>query len=211
MGRKRLDLGLRNKVYIPISVSFIDNLRERLYLLIYCKKMVPKMIFHRLHHVDGSWQRFLRDWEAQCARLGEDFESYHVSPIQVVQDLTIGDPEPDAGVFGLEDESGFHAICQVNCANIPGYAGKVLRVRMMYFSPSYDLGERGIEDYAIVLIRLFTEILALSNGEMQAPHIKFHLRSPADRQFFAALGTQLDKTKAFASVGTRGAWLYITK
>ena len=170
------------------------------------------MNFFRLYERDGSWQRFLQDWRGQCSALGEDFdELYSVSPVQVVQDLTRGEPRTDAGVFALEDDSGFHAICQVNCANLPGYIGKVLRVRMMYFSPSYDFGERSDEEYGQMLIHLISGIFSLSEDAMKAPHIKFHLRSPADRPFFMALGAKLDKTTAIKSVGTRGAWLYITK
>jgi hypothetical protein len=169
------------------------------------------MKFIRLFEHDGSWLRFLRDWQNQCERLNDDFDLYQVSPISVVEDLVRNEPRVDAGVFGLEDDEGFHAICQVNCANLPGYSGRVLRVRMMYFAPSYDVGERNIEAYAEVLVRMFNEVLKLSDEDMRAPHIKFHLRSPADQRFFSELSAELDKLQAFASVEMLGSWLYITK
>ena len=169
------------------------------------------MQFVRLHEADGSWIRFLGDWEAQCTSLGEDFESYQVSLIGVVQDLAKADSNEDAAIYALEEDGRFHALCQVNVTMLPGYTGRVLRVRMMYFAPLYDFGELDLEAYISVVVRMFTEIMTLSDGHMQAPHVKFHLRSPADRQFFAAIGTDFENKKTYESVTMRGAWLYITK
>lgn len=164
------------------------------------------MRFIRLHEGDGSWSRFRRDWEDQCCQLGEDFESYQVSLIGVVEDLAKDTPSDEAAVFALECEDGrFHALCQVNVTTLPGYTGRVLRVRMMYFAPLYDFGELSLDAYIEVLVRMFSEIMALSEGAMQAPHVKFHLRSPADRQFFPTIGTDFEDKKTYASVIRRGA------
>ena len=40
-------------------------------------------------------------------------------------------------------------------------------------------------------------------------HIKYRLRSPADQQFFAALGVGLRDRNVFKTIHTRGAWLCI--
>ncbi len=68
-----------------------------------------------------------------------------------------------------------------------------------------------LEAYISIVVRMFTEIMTLSDGHMQAPHVKFHLRSPADRQFFAAIGTDFENKKTYESVTMRGAWLFVTK
>ena len=46
---------------------------------------------------------------------------------------------------------------------------------------------------------------------MQATEIKFHLRSLADRQFFAALERPLSKVQQFQRVAVQGMWMYVTK
>lgn len=172
------------------------------------------MRFIRLLEKDGSWFRFLRDWEKQCSDLGEDFEIYRISLIGVVEDLAKGEPSDDAAIYALESDEGafhFHALCQVNVTLLPGYMGRVLRVRMIYFAPCYDFGVLDLDQYVSVLVRMFSEIMKLSDGNMVASHVKFHLRSPADRQFFAAIGSNFENKKTYASVVMRGAWLYITK
>jgi hypothetical protein len=167
--------------------------------------------FLRLTTADNSWEDFIEDWKRQCEVQGEDFSLYETGPIQVVRDLAEAQPQEEARVYGLKRGKHFNAMCQVNRTFLPGYTGKVLRVRMMYLSPYYDYGDYPVEEYTEILISLFINIAELSYGEMESPHIKFHLRSPADRQFFAMLGAKLDKFSGFSSVALRGAWLYITK
>jgi hypothetical protein len=167
--------------------------------------------YDRLSASDGTWAKFLTDWEAQCAEYTEDFAYYLTGPIATVRDLAEGAAQKDASVFGMHDGSRYCAMFQVNTALLPGYTGRVLRVRMLYLSPHYDLGDTAVDDYSTILVDLFSQIVVLSNTTMQALHIKFHLRSPADRQFFALLGGSLGSAGVFTKVDHRGAWLYITK
>ena len=82
----------------------------------------------------------------------------------------------------------------------------------MTLSPMYDFGDLEVRDYATLLVKMFAATLNLSyTSQMAAKYIKFHLRSPADIQFFAALGTHLNEADFFERVHTRGAWLYVTK
>ncbi|CVI22769.1 conserved hypothetical protein [Agrobacterium fabacearum CFBP 5771] len=164
----------------------------------------------RLLHNDGTWEAFKQDWEAQCAFYDEDFGSYAEGTFSVVGDL-VQQEGAAAGLFAVKVDGRHVSMCQLNRANIPGYTGPVLRVRYMTLSPDYDFGDKPVEDYADILIKTFATVLAVSNKLMKADHIKFHLRSPADRQFFAALGRGMDETDMFHSVQVRGAWLYVTK
>lgn len=164
-----------------------------------------------LREEDGTWERFLIDWKSQCADLDEDFSIYENEPVGVVHDLVAGEVRNDAAAYALHDGTRFCAMCQVNCTPLPGYIGNVLRVRMLYLSPYFDFGDFGLEDYSKIIIRIFSEIIKLSDTRMESKHIKFHLRSPADRQFFASFGNVLDTQRVFGSVSTRGSWLYITK
>lgn len=170
------------------------------------------MEFVRLSDEDGSWQSFLSDWEAQCERLDEDFESYLFSAIDIVKDLAAPPLQTHSGVYAIKDADGvFLLMCQLNAAHLPGYTGRVLRVRQLCFAPMYDVGELDLEHYAQALVALFYEIVTLSKKDMPAAHIKFHLRSPNDRLFFTALGSALMRSGEFSSVVMRGAWLYISK
>ncbi len=167
--------------------------------------------FRRLHATDGTWDDFIKDWESQCVEYDEDFSYYLRGPIDVVRDLAEGMLRKDAGAFALHDGYRYCAMCQINSTLLPGYTGKVLRVRMMYLSPHYDLGDTSIDQYVEILSSLFSNIVRLSYSDMQSEHIKFHFRSPVDRQFFGILGYNLDKKAVFRSVEMRGSWLYITK
>lgn len=167
--------------------------------------------FNILRTSDGTWQAFLDEWKAECEAAGQDFEEYGVATLGELGRLADQGHER-AEVFALKDNGKYVGVCQGNCTPLPGYSGKVLRIRFMTFSPEYDFGNKTVAEYASVLVGMFTATLNLSfAGGMKAKHIKFHLRSPADIQFFAALGTQLNQSSLFEIVETKGAWLYITK
>jgi hypothetical protein len=167
--------------------------------------------FIRLEAQSGTWAQFLEDWQQQCAEFREDFAPYEIEPIGVVRDLAEGPRRDDAAAFAFHDGEIFAAMCQVNVTQLPGYVGDVLRVRMLYLSPYYEFGEYSVEKYSELVADVFWKIFEMSRLHMPARHIKFHLRSPADRQFFVSLGNALDASGVFESVAVRGAWLYLTK
>lgn len=165
----------------------------------------------RLAREDGSWQRFKDDWDKQCVEYGETLEGYAPGTFSVLDDL-IHHPEANAGVYAFEANGHFSLVCQLNRASLPGYDSPVLRVRFVTVSPRYDLGEIEVDDYGRVLVSLLAGVLNVSyESAMEARYVNFHLRSPADRAFFAAVGQGLDKASVFDRVKLSGAWLYVTK
>ncbi|QDI81057.1 hypothetical protein E8E01_11730 [Methylorubrum populi] len=164
----------------------------------------------QLNEADGSWGRFLAEWRAQCEAQGEDFEEYAAGSMAVLADLACK-PEARAGVFALEMDGSFAAVCQANVAMLPGFDGPVLRIRMMVLAPDYDLGVKPIEEYARAIVRLLLGAISLSDAKYPARYVNFHLRSPNDRAFFTAVGDSLGTTSVFAAVQARGGWLYVTK
>lgn len=166
----------------------------------------------RLCVADGSWVVFRDQWVAECAKFEEGFEDYATASIPVLEALAAENPV-NAGVYALRYEDGqFHAVLQANSTLLPGYGmDRVLRIRHLLVSPRYDFGDMPIEDYSRVLTRTFARVVALSVHEMPSPHIKMHLRSPADVQFFREVGSFLGDMGIFTSVQMRGAWLYLTK
>ena len=114
-------------------------------------------------------------------------------------------------MFALKRDDGtFDAVCQANATFLPGYKGKVLRVRHMLLSPHFDFGEYPIEQYVQVLSRMFARTVHLAKSDLPSEHVKFHLRSPADRQFFEATLDAFTDTNLFDAVAIRGSWLYLT-
>lgn len=172
----------------------------------------PAIEFVRLLKDNGTWDEFEADWRGQCDALGEDFDFYAGSTFTVVSDL-IASEKRNAGVFALKMDGVFAAMCQINKAGLPKYDSPVLRTRYMTLAPEYDLTEKPISEYGNVLVSLLFEVLRLAmfDKELNCQHVKFHLRSPQDVPFFAALGRRMRDRDLFASVETRGMWLYITQ
>lgn len=164
----------------------------------------------RLRIADGTWAEFEENWKLQCDGFGEDFEYYQTGPLSYVRDLAETE-QKCAAAYAMKVRTDYAAMCQLNVGRLPHTMGVTLRVRMMYMSPYFDYGDYDISEYALTLSRLVNEVVKISNGEMGSDHIKFHLRSPADRQFFAMYGQILDESNLFESVKTAGTWLYITK
>ena len=94
---------------------------------------------------------------------------------------------------------------------LPNTPGFTLRVRQLVVSPLLDYGVGPIQMYPDVVIGMMLGIVHLSSSILSATNIHFHLRSPEDMTFFRAFGVALGDQKVFASVQTRGAWLYVEK
>lgn len=168
------------------------------------------MTIKKLSTEDGSWDAVMDGWRGQCQAYEQDFDDFAVATFGVLAPLAANGHEK-AEVYGFFVENECWVVCEVNHTMLPGYEGYVLRVRNMTFAPKYDFGDFDVDAYAKVLTGLFGGVLALSHGVRRAPHIKFHLRSPADRTFFQALSEPLLAIPSFDSVAVRGAWLYVTK
>lgn len=166
--------------------------------------------FVKLSAGGDTWEKLLEDWERQALDLGEQFDR-DVYPNSLFSPLLDAN-EKNAGIFALKSGNTFLAACQLNAAYLPGYAEPVLRMRHLTVCPTLDLSDDGGEAYGKALVDVFFEVVNLCMGEdgMSAKHIKFHLPSPSDRQFFAAVGRILQGRNVFGSVESKGAWLYIS-
>ncbi|NTG19987.1 hypothetical protein G6K93_05660 [Agrobacterium rhizogenes] len=165
----------------------------------------------RLLTSDGTWKAFAEDWEKQCEPYEEDFSHYAEATFSVVRDI-IETEQGNAGVFALRIKGKHVAMCQANRAMLPRYDGPVLRVRFITLSPELDLGDADLQEYGAILVSLLTQIIGLSllDDKLKSKYIKFHLRSPADRPFFSALGKGLHEANFFETVAMQGMWLYIS-
>lgn len=166
--------------------------------------------FLRLLGSDGTWDRFEANWRAQCENFSEDFEQFSPSSLEVLRAEALS-PTKDTGIYALLSEGGnFDAVVMGNSVYIPGYQEKVLRIRHLLLSPFFDFGDYGIETYSKVLSRMVARTISLAMGDMPSPHIKFHLRSPGDREFFAVAAEVFQNLDDFYDVAIRGAWLHMS-
>lgn len=166
--------------------------------------------FLRLLGSDGTWERFEANWRAQCENFSEDFEQFSPSSLEVLRSEA-NKPTKDTGVYALLSDAGnFDAVVLANSVHIPGYQEKVLRVRHLLLSPYFDFGDYGIEAYSKVLSRMVARTIALAMHDMPSPHVKFHLRSPGDREFFAVAAEVFRDADNFYDVAIRGAWLHMS-
>lgn len=158
----------------------------------------------------GHWGNFIADWTAQCARHGEDFDQYATSSIPVLADLAAA-PTDTAAVFALMDEDGVHhGVFQANAAYLPQTVGRTMRIRHLILSPDYDFGRYAVFSYAETLSAILGHSLSICRSTIPCKHLKFHLRSPADQQFFNSLSRELSGIGHFETVKMVGAWLYLT-
>lgn len=167
----------------------------------------------RLNKCDGTWDRLEASWKSECDNFGEDFQSYAEASVGTLRDeCDDGAIDQHTGVFALQDQDGReHAACFLNSALLPGYVGRVLRVRHFVLSPYYDFEALAPEVYASVLGDYFIALVDCSETVLKSPHIKLHYRSPNDRPFFAAFGMTMRSTGRFSTVESRGMWLHLTK
>ncbi|MDE0696146.1 MAG: hypothetical protein OXH76_09985 [Boseongicola sp.] len=166
----------------------------------------------RVSLADGSWTRLCHQWEHECDSFGEAFDEFTPASFSVLDDLARGTPFANAGVFAASNDNDYVAAFHANVAFLPNYEGKVLRIRHIVFAPRYDLDPNmKMEDYAGILVAVFAGAIILSNDVMAAPHIKFHLRSPVERQYGDLFTKALNVHEVFKEATMQGAWIYVSK
>ena len=166
-----------------------------------------------LRRIDASgWQNLALEWEKQSNSFGENFSDHASASMPVLEELASGAQLADAGVYSYDVEGIPQAIAQCNATFLPGYTGKVLRVRHIVLAPRFELDDSlSLEDYGEVLVGIFGGSVLLSVGEMPTEHVKFHLRSPAEQMFGERFKTALLKSPVFTKVDMRGSWIYLSK
>lgn len=167
----------------------------------------------RLSHLDGTWQQLQDQWREQCLEYDEDYSAYIPDTLQFLADQ-IDDCHNErwSGVYSHHSQKDeIEAICFLNGAHIPGFSGRVLRTRHLILAPKYDLGSYSAEDYARLLSEVFEDLLVISSGELECPHVKIHFRSPADVELFRSFATHLNRNERFSDVKMVGSRLFVSK
>lgn len=167
-------------------------------------------VFERLSSADGTAGAWERQWKEQCKHFDEDFDTFASSAMDVLRVLA-QNPRNDAAVYALKDDEGNYLFAaQLNATLLPKYDGRVLRVRHMVACPDIDFGEVDVESYGRILSAIFSRALSVAYNEYECRHVKFHFRSPPDRQTVSVAADYMAGNHEFESVQTRGSWLYIS-
>ncbi|GGF77034.1 hypothetical protein SAMN05216376_11232 [Mameliella alba] len=166
-----------------------------------------------LERITGEgWDKLVLEWEEECSSFEEDFGDYAVASLPVLAELARAAPRRDAAVYGLMSDGKVDVVCQANSTLLPGYTGKVLRVRHIVLAPRFDFSEDiTIEAYTETLANVFAGVLGLADDVMPSDHIKFHLKSPAEKSFGGAFTDALSGHPAFSLVAMKGSWIYLSK
>ena len=164
----------------------------------------------RLSVESGTWDTFIQNWSRQCDEVGEEIEHYASDALIPIRDLAQNE-DASRWAVALEESGRFTAAFLVHRVNQKGYDKPVLRVRHIVVCPMLDQGFLSADSYGDTLIGLLFESLRLSEEKLPATFIKMHVRSPADLNYFRALGPALDRQGIFDSTELKGAWLTIKK
>lgn len=160
----------------------------------------------------SDWAKLVLEWESQCSDFEEDFGEYAMASLPVLAELACSIPRRDAAVYALTLDGAVDAVCQANSTFLPGYTGKVLRIRHIVLSPRFDFSaDVDIEDYVKTLTGVFSGAVGLAYKEMPSEHVKFHLKSPAERTFGQAFTNALKGNVSFTEVAIKGSWIYLSK
>jgi hypothetical protein len=168
---------------------------------------------HKLSLNDGTWDALVDDWGKICQTYDEDFDGYMTVSIPTLKQQCVECVNDNwSGSFALKDGDGKHiAAAFLNAAHIKGFSGRVLRVRHLVMSPSYDFGEFDEDMYAKILMKIVADIVIMSDEQLLCPNLKFHFRSPADLVIFRTFAEKLDVLSRFSLVAMVGSWLHIEK
>lgn len=164
----------------------------------------------RLLASDGTLDSFDADWAAQCSEVGEDCESFGQATVGMIRQLASANNDKEWAIAISDGERFMAAACAIRTMQKP-FTGWVLRIREVTVCPLLDYGNLDENAYVDTLIAILNGALKLSESNLQAEHIKLHLRSPADAVFFRAFGNTLDSKGVFAATEAHGAWLTISK
>lgn len=168
--------------------------------------------FLRVSTENGHWQRLMQQWSDQCDSYSEALDDYAVASLPAIRPLAEGAQVSTAGVYSVIKGGSYLGICQLNAAYLPGYDGRVLRVRHIVHCPNFDFSDQvTVEDYVEFLGLILVGVFGESNADMSAPYIKFHFKSPAERRFFEELKVAMSDLDLIDKVEMKGSWLYIKK
>jgi hypothetical protein len=153
---------------------------------------------------DRSWNQLKAEWKAIAERTGEDFSTL-AATFTTLEPFSNQDGAK-SGLYGFYEDEEARAMCQISRMLVSRFPSPVVRVRFVTVSPLYDSGAIDLAGYAQLLVGLFSGVVWLARTALGSQIVQFHLRSPSDAQYFAALQVAAPLSP-FARFSFRGAWI----
>jgi hypothetical protein len=153
---------------------------------------------------DRSWNKIKAEWKAIADRTGEDFSE--LAAMFAALEPLANQEGSKSGLYGFYQDEEARAICQISRMLVSRFPNPVVRVRFVTVSPLYDSGSTDLAGYSQLLVGLFSGVVWLARSTLGAQNVQFHLRSPSDAQYFAALQVAAPLSP-FASFSFKGAWI----
>lgn len=166
-----------------------------------------------LKRVDGpEWAKIMLEWEEEADNFGENFGDHAPATLPLLEDLAHQPNYKQSAVFAFDHQNKTIAVLQANHTFLPGFKGKVLRIRHLIFSPGLELDDKfTIEDYKQFLADILLAVIDLTQNEMPTDDIKFHMRSRAEIVFTQFFAQKVKERGIFDVVNTHGAWIHLSK
>jgi hypothetical protein len=154
---------------------------------------------------DRSWTKVKAEWKAAADRTGEDFSTLATGALMFLEPLSLLEG-PKSGLYAFYEEDEVRAVCQIGRILISRHPSAVVRVRFITISPLYDTGTLDLSAYAQLMVSLFSGVVWLARTSLETRIIQFHLRSPSDAQYFAALQVAAPLSP-FSKFSIKGSWI----
>lgn len=152
-----------------------------------------------------------KEWKEQCIKFSEDFADYAAPSIDLARSISSEQPTEKYGIYCLRDKcSGEHlCILHGNVARLPKSTGKTFRAVWVLLAPRFDFEDVAAEEFSKLAANLLLAIVDVATRS-GSEHIKLHLGTMVDRQYFGAVAMTLLATKAVQDASIRGNWLHVT-
>lgn len=154
---------------------------------------------------DRSWAKVKAEWKAAAEKTGEDFSTLSTGALVFLEPLSLLEG-PKSGLYGYYEQDEVRAVCQIGRILVSRHTSPVVRVRFITISPLYDAGVLDVAAYAQLMVSLFSGVVWLARTTLDARIIQFHLRSPCDAQYFAALQVAAPLSP-FSQFAIKGSWI----
>jgi hypothetical protein len=153
---------------------------------------------------DRSWNKIKTDWKAIADKAGEDFSTL-TAMFTILEPFSVQEGS-NSGLYGYYEDGHARAVCQISRILVSRFPHPVVRVRFVTVSPLYDSGSIDLSGYSQLMVGLFSGVVWLARTALGSRIIQFHLRSPSDAQYFAALQVAAPLSP-FAKFSCKGAWI----
>jgi len=156
---------------------------------------------------NGLFNELEIQWRGQLAQYEETLEDYMPSYIEHCNKVLIDTPD-DYFVYVMTNSGAYEGFLHINRAKIKKFSGYTLRATEITLAPNLDYEAIPDEKMFELVAGIVTELLRLSQGELESTNIKIHI-GPLDKPYLSVFAKYF--TGAGFNSAIEGNWLVIRK